>query len=192
MQPSDRRAALRGSPGRAASASTGGSRHTTSGVGTGASAIASSSVSVRARSASIFENMSPTRNVARSLLARTISTCVTPDILAVVEHRAHRGPSRPAGPDLRGARVIEDELGVAGRETQAQRTSRQLGRVEVGERFFDREAGVPAGDRSRAGRRWGPETPHVTAAGMFGFRSSLVCGFDWVSIHPGSSRRGLR
>ena len=53
-------------PGRAASASTGGFRHRTSGVGTGAIVIASTSTSVRVWSASIFKNTSPTRRVARS------------------------------------------------------------------------------------------------------------------------------
>ncbi|MFK4035756.1 hypothetical protein ACI2LC_08160 [Nonomuraea wenchangensis] len=53
-------------PRSAASASTGGLRHRTSGVGTGAAAIASTSTSARVRSASIFRNTSPTRRVARS------------------------------------------------------------------------------------------------------------------------------
>ncbi len=53
-------------PRRPASASTGGFRHRTSGVGTGAIAIASTSTSVFAWSASIFRNTSPTRSVARS------------------------------------------------------------------------------------------------------------------------------
>ena len=53
-------------PGRAASASTGGFRHRILGVGIGAIVIASTSTSVRAWSASIFRNTSPTRRVARS------------------------------------------------------------------------------------------------------------------------------
>ena len=61
-------------PGSAATASTCGLRHRTSGVGTGASDIASTSASIRAGSASTFRNMSPTRRVARSEWATTTST----------------------------------------------------------------------------------------------------------------------
>jgi len=53
-------------PWRAASASTGGFRHKTSGVGIGALRMASTSTSVRAWSASIFKITSPTRRVAQS------------------------------------------------------------------------------------------------------------------------------
>src|SRR3954452_20250205 len=76
-------------PGRAASASTGGFRHSTSGVGTGAIVIASTSTSVRVWSASIFKNTSPTRRVARSPWATTTSIEFTSTMIAGMYDRRH-------------------------------------------------------------------------------------------------------
>jgi len=70
-------------PWETVSASTGGVRHRIRGDGTGAIAIASNSTSVRAWSASIFRNTSPTRGVTRSSWATTTSIFSTWAILAL-------------------------------------------------------------------------------------------------------------
>lgn len=85
----------RGVPRSAASASTDGWCHSTSGVGTGAVLVASASNAVRAGSASTLRNISPTRSVVRSWCPTTTSTSSTPVSLA---HEAERLP-----PVCRGA-----------------------------------------------------------------------------------------